>query len=74
MCSGTASTPLGPSGCTAKPPHPHRAPNPKWKLYSGLFLLLKQKLELSLAEFQQVVRTTAERFRQLVQSPVQSSV
>jgi len=61
-------------GQTSKPPRPLHAPSPKWKLYSGLFLLLKQKVDLSLAQFQQVVRTAVDRFRPMVQHPVRTFV
>lgn len=62
------------AGRTSKPPRPVPIPSPKWKLYSGLFLLLKQKLDLSLAEFQQVVRRAVDRFRRMVQYPVRTFV
>lgn len=59
---------------TSQPPHPLRIPSPKWKLYSGLFLLLKQKLDVSPAELNQVVRTAVDRFRRMVQYPVRTFV
>jgi hypothetical protein len=59
---------------TSQALRPRHAPSPKWKLYSGLFLLLKQKLDVSLAEFQQIVRTVVDRFRRMVHHPVRTFV
>jgi hypothetical protein len=71
---GAPPAPPRAGGQTSKPPHPLHAPSPKWKLYSGLFLLLKQKVDLSLAELQRVVRTAVDRFRHMVQHPVRTFV
>lgn len=46
----------------------------KWKLYSGLFILLKQKLHLSAARWRQLVKQVAARFAALVHHPVRSYV
>jgi hypothetical protein len=51
----------------------HR-PSEKWKLYSGLFLLLKQKLDVSHDQANRIVRTVLDRFRQMVQHPVRTFV
>ena len=71
---GAPPAPPNAKGHTSKSPHPLHAPSPKWKLYSGLFLLLKQKVDLSLAEWQQVVRTAVARFRHMVHHPVRTFV
>ena len=46
----------------------------KWKLYSGLFVLLKQKIDLSLEQLRTVFRTVLRTFRQLVHHPVRTFV
>lgn len=46
----------------------------KWKLYSGLFVLLKQKIDLPLEQLQTLWRTILTTFRQLVQHPVRTLV
>lgn len=58
-------------GKPARRPQPF---SPKWKLYSGLFLLLKQKLSLAHGEVNPIVRTVLDRFRRLVQHPVRTFV
>lgn len=49
-------------------------PGKKWKLYSGLFILLKQKIAVSIAESQRLVRRVIDRFRLMVQHPVRTYV
>ena len=49
-------------------------PGKKWKLYSGLFILLKQKLALSIAASQSAVRRVLDRFKGMVQHPVRTYV
>ena len=49
-------------------------PGQKWKLYSGLFILLKQKVVLGFAEMQSVVRRVRDRFKAMVQHPVRTYV
>jgi transposase len=46
----------------------------KWKLYSGLFILLKQKIHLSAREIRRIVRRVLESFVRLVQHPVRTNV
>ncbi|HZQ08735.1 MAG TPA: transposase [Anaerolineae bacterium] len=58
----------------AQPPRRLHAPSQKWKLYSGLFILLKQKLSLAQEEVNLIVRTALDRFRRLVQHPVRTFV
>lgn len=66
----------------ATPPPPRRAPTKavpqkpgqKWKLYSGLFILLKQKIDISLGQSQQIFRRALDRFKMLVQHPVRTYV
>jgi hypothetical protein len=59
----------------AGPPHPPLpAPSTKWKLYSGLFVLLKQKSAVALGQMRQIVRAVVARFRALVQPPVRTHV
>jgi len=47
---------------------------PKWLLYSGLFVLLKQKLRLSADEMDALVATTASAFAYLIYGNVRSFV
>jgi hypothetical protein len=56
------------------PGQPQMKQGKKWKLYSGLFLLLKQKLPLSAARWRQLVQRVAACFATLVQYPVRSYV
>ncbi len=42
----------------------------KWKLYSGLFVLLKQKIDLPADRLRTVLRTARDSFLQLVSHPV----
>jgi len=67
-----ALKPTAPRAATSL--HRLRRPGQKWKLYSGLFLLLKQKLTLAPEELRSIVRTALERFRQMVQYPVRTFV
>lgn len=46
----------------------------KWKLYSGLFILLKQKITLAEEQLKAVFRAALQAFRQLVQHPVRTHV
>lgn len=48
--------------------------HPKWRLYSGLFVLLKQKLRLSRKEFRELSQAAASAFAVLVQGDVRSFV
>jgi hypothetical protein len=66
------STPTGQR--TSQVPNRIRRPGQKWKLYSGLFLLLKQKLDVSHDQANQIVRTVLDRFRQMVHHPVRTFV
>lgn len=49
-------------------------PGKKWKLYSGLFILLKQKINLNFAQIQTLLRRVRERFKAMVQHPVRTYV
>ncbi|MGQ9494407.1 MAG: hypothetical protein ACUVR2_11725 [Anaerolineae bacterium] len=61
---------------------PEQAPIPgspsakgkKWKRYSGLFILLKQKWSLSASEWQQIVTAALMTFLTIVQHPVPTHV
>ncbi|MCC7161962.1 MAG: transposase [Anaerolineae bacterium] len=66
------ATPAPPRGATrsAVP----QKPGQKWKLYSGLFILLKQKIDVSRRQSQQILRRALDRFRVLVQHPVRTYV
>ena len=46
----------------------------KWRLYSGLFVLLKQKIDLPLEQLRTVFRVVLKSFRQLVHHPVRTYV
>jgi hypothetical protein len=46
----------------------------KWKRYSGLFILLKQKWSVSASEWQVLVTTALTSFSSLVQHPVPTHV
>ena len=48
--------------------------NSKWKLYSGLFILLKHKLQLPLEVLEEIVRAVLRFFVPLVQGNVRSFV
>lgn len=48
--------------------------HPKWLLYSGLFVLLKQKLRLPKSQFEAVSRAAASAFAVLIQGNVRSCV
>lgn len=52
----------------------HQKPGQKWKLYSGLFILLKQKVVLGFAEMQCLVHRVRDRFKTMVQHPVRTYV
>lgn len=46
----------------------------KWKLYSGLFVLLKQRIELSTEQMRLILRETLDYFTLAVHHPVRSFV
>lgn len=46
----------------------------KWKLYSGLFILLKEKLDLPRAHRRKILRPMLPVFAGLVQHPVHTLV
>lgn len=46
----------------------------KWKRYSGLFVLLKQKLDLPAERLRRVIQSARESFMQLVYHPVRTYV
>jgi hypothetical protein len=56
------------------PNQPDLRQSKKWKLYSGLFILLKQKLELRLKRRRKIYRQVLAVFTRLVQHPVRTSV
>jgi Transposase DDE domain. len=56
------------------PDRPHFRKSRKWKLYSGLFLLLNRKLSLSASQLKALVRNALEAFIALVYPPVRSFV
>lgn len=56
------------------PGQPHLKQGKTWKRYSGLFLLLKQRLALTAARWRQLVKQVAARFAALVQHPARSYV
>lgn len=66
------ATPAGPRG--AGPTPVYQKPGKKWKLYSGLFILLRQKLAFETVERQSLVRRVLDRFRTMVQHPVRTYV
>lgn len=68
-----------PSPKRASAQQSHRRPSAprvgqKWKLYSGLFVLLKQKIELSAERWKRVLQTARDSFMQLVYHPVRTYV
>jgi hypothetical protein len=56
------------------PGHPQLRQSHKWKLYSGLFILLKQKLDLPLQRRRKIFRQILPVFIGLVQHPVRTCV
>lgn len=56
------------------PDRPHLRQSKKWKLYSGLFILLKQKLEMPLKRRRKIYRQVLPVFMGLVQHPVRTHV
>lgn len=56
----------------ASPPHGHSMT--KWKLYSGLFILLKQKIDLSRRMLRQIARSVLAAFVSLVFPNVRTQV
>jgi hypothetical protein len=69
---GPAPTMLPTARGTAAAHAPIQKPGQKWKLYSGLFILLKQKVVMSLPEGRSVIRRVKERFKVMVQHPVRT--
>jgi Transposase DDE domain len=63
-----ATAPLAPSSPEPKPP----ASRHKWRLYSGLFILLKHKLSLSRKRLRQLVDQVLLTFAALVCPPVRN--
>lgn len=70
----------GPAPAPVPVPHRPRAARSarrigqKWKLYSGLFVLLRQKIELPAERWRHVLQTTRDSFLQLVHHPVRTYV
>lgn len=56
------------------PDQPQLRQSKKWKLYSGLFILLKQKLELPLKRRRKIYRQVLAVFTGLIQNPVRTLV
>ncbi len=56
------------------PHQPHLRQSKKWKQYSGLFILLKQKLELPLKRRRRIYRQVLPVFTGLTQHPVRTHV
>jgi Transposase DDE domain len=56
------------------PDHPDLRQGKKWKLYSGLFILLKQKVDLPLQNRRQIFRAVLPVFTGLIQHPVRTPV
>lgn len=56
------------------PGQPHLRQGRKWKLYSGLFILLKQKIVLPGPRLRALVHAALLAFRELVQHPVRTYV
>ena len=62
-----------PEALLNKPPVDVNA-HPKWLLYSGLFVLLKQKLRLSVDQVDAIAQTSARTFASLIFGGVRSFV
>jgi hypothetical protein len=56
------------------PGRPHLRQGKKWKLYSGLFILLKQKIDLPIERLREIFRAVLLAFIRLVQHPVRTYV
>jgi hypothetical protein len=56
------------------PGAPHKKKGKKWKRYSGLFILLKQKWSVSAKDWQTISSTALEAFMTLVRLPVPTHV
>jgi hypothetical protein len=56
------------------PDQPHLRQGKKWKLYSGLFILLKQKLDISRKRRRKIYHQVLPVFTGLVQHPVRTHV
>lgn len=56
------------------PGQPHLRQSNKWKQYSGLFILLKQKLDLPLKRRRKIFRRVLPVFTGLIQHPVRTLV
>jgi hypothetical protein len=54
------------------PVNPQRKQGKKWKLYSGLFILLRQKCSLSNEDFAQIINRSLFAFTGMVQFPVRT--
>jgi hypothetical protein len=71
---GPAPAPHKPQPSNTKQPRHAPRVGQKWKLYSGLFVLLKQKIELPAERWRVVLQAARESFRQLVYHPVRTYV
>lgn len=60
---GPPPTAVGPARRNGRMPAPFQKPGQKWKLYSGLFILLRQKIDLSLAASQLVFEGICESWK-----------
>lgn len=56
------------------PGSPFRKKGQKWKRYSGLFILLKQKWSLPTSDWQEIITTAFTAFLTMVQHPVPTHV
>jgi len=56
------------------PDQPQLRQGKKWKLYSGLFILLKQKVDLPLKNRRQIFRAVLPVFTGLIQHPIRTPV
>lgn len=65
-------TPVWPS--ERIPDQPQLPQSRKWKMYPGLFVLLKQRLELPFKRRRRIYRQVLAVFRDLVQHPVRTFV
>lgn len=60
--------------CDRIPGDPFHQKSKKWKRYSGLFVLLKQKFRISAKQKATILRAALDTFRTLVQHPVPTFV
>lgn len=63
-----------PAEAKAIPDKPARYQSRKWRLYSGLFIVLKRKVELSAQQIQQILRAAITYFVELLRYPVRTHV